>query len=381
MALSALAQDAPFVMPKPGMDLLQGVPAKANDLKNIDYARLDNSEESERSFNDVLMEKHNGARKTEFEKSDEVRPAKKSGVKKSSESREKKATDEDDASEATAVASAGVNERNDSAPTKSAHSAAVAIVTDQGAAAEQAMTDESSESLELSAKASEESLSLDDLFSKDFLESAGLSSGLPALASDADDAIQAPSLKQMVDGLWVQSQMQTGVQDASFSLVGNQKMTLTATAETPTMTRTHLVDDMKPLISHVLATEDGGEMTMSLRPAHLGAVKVEIRVDAGAVKVAIQAEQPEAKAVLQKQIGELKQQLTVSGLRVEDVSVSTMQTSSSDQSRDSRNESRQQQSEYRQSQDESRRNQESDRNFDEAYQERYSNEQDQGGVA
>jgi flagellar hook-length control protein FliK len=74
-------------------------------------------------------------------------------------------------------------------------------------------------------------------------------------------------------------------------------------------------------------------MTLSLRPADLGLVRVDLKVDSGDVKVAIHAEQSDARHLLQGQVHELKDQLTNAGLKVQEVTIHSMKMETSEQGR------------------------------------------------
>ncbi len=130
--------------------------------------------------------------------------------------------------------------------------------------------------------------------------------------------------KSMVDSLWIEQNLKTSqpetiqfAQPAKFEVKGVESTV-----------RTHLVDDMKPLITQAIHFKKGGEMTLSLKPQDLGWVKVEIKVDSDAVNVNIQAEQHSAKNMLEGQIHELKQQLNAAGLNLKDVSIESMKNPS-----------------------------------------------------
>jgi flagellar hook-length control protein FliK len=137
----------------------------------------------------------------------------------------------------------------------------------------------------------------------------------------------APSFKSMVDRLFVESQFGDSASLSQPMPVSSEKTFDANPASNVTpVVRTQMVNDMKPLISHVLSTKTGGEMTFSLRPGELGLVRVELKMNSGDVRVAIHAEQADAKHLLQGQVHELKDQLVSAGLKVQEVAVHQMKT-------------------------------------------------------
>jgi flagellar hook-length control protein FliK len=90
------------------------------------------------------------------------------------------------------------------------------------------------------------------------------------------------------------------------------------------------MEDIKPLISRVLATDQGGEMTIRLKPENLGWVKVDVQVEQDSVRLSFQAEQGMAKDMLKSQLSDLKQQLSVAGLQLQEVSVGLMKSEGSE---------------------------------------------------
>jgi flagellar hook-length control protein FliK len=143
---------------------------------------------------------------------------------------------------------------------------------------------------------------------------------------------KAPSLKSMVDRLYVESKLEGQVPSQPMLLSTPQKVEVSG-ASIPNTVRSQLVSDLKPLISQVMRTQSGGEMTLSLRPADLGLVRVDLKVDSGDVKVAIHAEQSDARHLLQGQVHELKDQLTNAGLKVQEVTIHSMKMETSEQGR------------------------------------------------
>jgi hypothetical protein len=154
---------------------------------------------------------------------------------------------------------------------------------------------------------------------------------------------EAPSknLKHLVDGLFIQKNIQTPESSESIPMAMQfvkeveQKFDLAAKSAVPELVRSHLANDMQPLVTKVLATNQGGEMSLSLRPANLGMVKIDIQVLQGSVKVDVQAEQPHAKNLLQSQMGELKQQLQQAGLKIDEIKISSMQSQRAEHSSNS----------------------------------------------
>lgn len=160
------------------------------------------------------------------------------------------------------------------------------------------------------------------------------SSGAAMLPLEKEAVAPSRDLKSMVQTLWVQESLNGAASAQTLELIPQGDQVLKTDTLAPHQVRINLVDDMKPLISQVMRTKQGGEMTLSLRPADLGMIKVELKVDADSVKVMFQTEQVAAKDMLKGQMGELKNQLAAVGLNVQDASVSVMKHSESSQNRD-----------------------------------------------
>ncbi|MBN8554436.1 MAG: flagellar hook-length control protein FliK [Deltaproteobacteria bacterium] len=153
------------------------------------------------------------------------------------------------------------------------------------------------------------------------------------VANASESEAPAKSLKHLVDGMFIQQNLENQNPEnpnnaslaLSFAKEVEHTFDVSAKSAVPEMVRTRLVNDMQPLVTKVLATNEGGEMSLSLRPANLGMVKIDVQVDRGQVKIDFQAEQVQSKALLQSQVGELKQQLHQAGLKVDEIKISTMQ--------------------------------------------------------
>lgn len=168
------------------------------------------------------------------------------------------------------------------------------------------------------------------------------------------------NLKHFADSLSIRSQLNP---EAPASFQGELVKVQVSEAPEVSGLKSHVMNEIKPLISKVQLTQEGGEMTIQLRPAHLGQMKVDISVVGDSVKVNMAAEKIESRAILQSQMSDLKQELQKGGLKVDQISVSslnsqgTIENSRPGQDADSRH--HHQESSHKQSQ---REHQESSKN-------------------
>lgn len=148
---------------------------------------------------------------------------------------------------------------------------------------------------------------------------------------DAQPAEKAQSIKDFAAELWIHRNV-----DAESRLNGKSDLSVAFNQDSGPQ-KPLSIRDLDPLVSKLVTTKTGGEMNLQLRPAHLGMVKVEILTEGDAVKVNLFAERASAQSALSSQVNELKQQLHAVGLKVETVTVNTLQSNSADQSRDGQN--------------------------------------------
>jgi flagellar hook-length control protein FliK len=148
---------------------------------------------------------------------------------------------------------------------------------------------------------------------------------------DAQPAEKAQSIKDFAAELWIHRNV-----DAESRLNGKSDLSVAFNQDSGPQ-KPLSIRDLDPLVSKLVTTKTGGEMNLQLRPAHLGMVKVEILTEGDAVKVNLFAEKASAQSALSSQVNELKQQLHAVGLKVETVTVNTLQSNSSEQSRDGQN--------------------------------------------
>lgn len=160
------------------------------------------------------------------------------------------------------------------------------------------------------------------------------------VVQDLEPQVEKPSanFKQLVDRLWVQGQLGDNMKGDASSLITMDKVTVDASGSVST--RVQLVNDMQALVSKAIATKTGGEMTLNLHPGHLGRVRVDLQVEGSHVQVSLQAEKSAAQSLLQSQSQDLKQQLQVAGLKVDEIQVSSMDVSSSHRQSSSEDQSR-----------------------------------------
>jgi len=72
------------------------------------------------------------------------------------------------------------------------------------------------------------------------------------------------------------------------------------------------------------------QLTLNLKPEHLGALEMEISVKDGAVTATLTAETPAAKLALESGLGELREQLSQQGIRVDKIEVALGSNASQD---------------------------------------------------
>lgn len=170
-----------------------------------------------------------------------------------------------------------------------------------------------------------------DEASMNFQQDADLERGLQS--ADVDVKMD---LKEFSDSLWIQSQLSGS--KGEMGVLSARSITLDASAnEVNQSVRSQLVDGMQPLVSRVLTTQDGGEMSLSLTPEHLGAVRIDLKVAGEMVNVRFHTETEMARSAIQSQVGELKQNLQSTGLRVDQVVVQSQSTQVADASEGQKN--------------------------------------------
>lgn len=140
------------------------------------------------------------------------------------------------------------------------------------------------------------------------------------------------SLRSFVDELFVHKNLLEGGSPKA-EMLDEQTLGLT---QDHSHVKTQVLREMKPMISNLLVEKMGGEMTIQLKPMHLGHVKVDVKVVEDAVRVNFQAESPAARLQLQSQALELKTHLQAAGLKVEHIQFSSMQAHEGSRQGDSR---------------------------------------------
>jgi len=104
-----------------------------------------------------------------------------------------------------------------------------------------------------------------------------------------------------------------------------------------------IMREVEPLMTRVSLSNTGGEMTIQLKPHHMGMVKVDVQVEGELVKVNFQAENPATRSALQSQVQDLKQSMNMIGLKVDQVQVGSLMTQEN-----TRNDSQQQHQQHTQ---------------------------------
>ncbi len=143
------------------------------------------------------------------------------------------------------------------------------------------------------------------------------------------ESIRPKTLKSMVDTLWIEQ----SVKNSTPSMEAVVSVQASDSLQAPQVTRS-FAEDLKPMLDQMRASKSGGEMIVSLRPGDLGQVRVEIQVQKNDVQVSLFAEKPQAREILQSQWNDLKNQLSNVGLKLQDMSVSSMSAQSSEKQKE-----------------------------------------------
>ena len=158
------------------------------------------------------------------------------------------------------------------------------------------------------------------------------------------------SLKHLADGLFIQKGLEGQVDSAMAALrAGSSKFSVSSEPADLKLVQKHLTDDMKAIVSRALITKEGGQMSLSLRPGNMGEVRIDLQIKNDSVHVRMEAENSGAQQVLKQNVSDLKTQLQASGLKIEDIQISSSraQTSNEQKSFQSYQDQRQQHSSQR----------------------------------
>lgn len=138
------------------------------------------------------------------------------------------------------------------------------------------------------------------------------------------------NIKNLADGLFIQGQIGS---DSIFqkAAMGTENL---PTENFATKVQTNLVQDMEAFISQVIETNEGGSISLKLRPGNLGEVQVKVDVQADNVRIQMDTQSQFTESVLKSQSHELKQQLQSLGLKIDELQISSK--TSSEQFHDSK---------------------------------------------
>lgn len=144
----------------------------------------------------------------------------------------------------------------------------------------------------------------------------------PSAESGSQD--HAPSLKRFADDLFISKSL--GVESMS-----PQRTDAEFSVDAPLAARpVKIVDQIEPVVTKLALNAKGGDMTLKLYPAHLGAVKVQVQVHETQVKIHFEAEKAMTQNLIREQASDLKSQLSSKGLRVDEIQVASSGSSSVD---------------------------------------------------
>jgi flagellar hook-length control protein FliK len=153
-------------------------------------------------------------------------------------------------------------------------------------------------------------------------------------AKDEIKTLKPMSIKSLADSLFIQGQIGSDLMSRSDSLLSESA----STKNLATQVQQNLVQDMEAFISQVIETNEGGSISLKLRPGNLGEVQVRVEVEAESVRIQMDTASRFTENVLKSQSLELKQQLQSIGLKIEDLQISSSRSSeSSHDSKDQRN--------------------------------------------
>lgn len=131
-------------------------------------------------------------------------------------------------------------------------------------------------------------------------------------------------VKDLADHLFIQKGLQSeSTSNLQFNKLLNNNSIAEMNKPQATIVRQNLFEDMKGIISQAQVTKQGGSLNLQLRPGNLGHIKIDVQVEGESVRIAMQAEKSAAHSVLKSQAGELRQQLQIAGLRVDDIQVNS----------------------------------------------------------
>lgn len=138
------------------------------------------------------------------------------------------------------------------------------------------------------------------------------------------------NIKNLADSLFIQGQIGS---DSFFQKAAMSTENL-PTENFAAQVQTNLVQDMEAFISQVIETNEGGSISLKLRPGNLGEVQVKVDVQADSVRIQMDTQSQFTESVLKSQSHELKQQLQSLGLKIEELQISSK--ASSEQFHDSK---------------------------------------------
>ena len=138
------------------------------------------------------------------------------------------------------------------------------------------------------------------------------------------------NIKNLADSLFIQGQIGS---DSFFQKAAMSTENL-PTENFAAQVQTNLVQDMEAFISQVIETNEGGSISLKLRPGNLGEVQVKVDVQADSVLIQMDTQSQFTESVLKSQSHELKQQLQSLGLKIEELQISSK--ASSEQFHDSK---------------------------------------------
>jgi flagellar hook-length control protein FliK len=151
---------------------------------------------------------------------------------------------------------------------------------------------------------------------------------------------QPSSVDEFAKQLLVQRDL--GLTNSLRSGLGEAEMTSNSQ---PRLMQQNLFEDMRSHVARMVQTDQGGKMTLQLRPGNLGRVEIDVHVEAKTVRIEMRADEQRGEQALRGQLAELRTQLQNAGLKVDELNLQNVRST---QDPDDANQARQDQDGNRQ---------------------------------
>jgi len=146
----------------------------------------------------------------------------------------------------------------------------------------------------------------------------------PESQMDLGNGDKPETLKDFASSLFVQNQLQSGG-ETSFASKLSRQLTVSDKPNVD-LVRTNLFQDMKVHLEKMVASDRGGEVRILMSPGDLGEVQIDVKVMGDSVRIDMAAEKSSAEGLLKSQAGELRNQLTAAGFKIEELQISSQRS-------------------------------------------------------